>query len=430
MKNTIGIFPLLAMLLPSCVNAAGNTSLNFDKPWSTSSSTPAQQMTPPKRSAMDSAALTEEIVKSVVKHTYDTAFAEYYRQHPDEQQPDNFVYEVTPFQIRKFTFTDTGSRKIGLMYAVDTTITVRVQAGRALSDPTILAPEDGKVLFFYQDATGVWKFGQEFRSEIGKYVDLTSSSPTVAIPAASSQKASNTKQEQPRSQVPADSGKLYFQSQQMWGAYGGYMEYRWYAFGRDNVVYRGGVETDGSKMNFFARSSPDTFDVAGACQASPKSCGKLSGGTITWADGSSATSVEHKSNGLFISGIIVKPLRPFARGQRFDGNFTVLSVLTTSAVSASSSKTLRFNLDGTFSTKSVDVASVHPYQGDGINAGTSYGKSAGEGTYEVVGGTLILNYQGRQEKLPILDYGVNKDKTPMGKPEALIIGDCYYKRYE
>ena len=73
---------------------------------------------------------------------------------------------------------------------------------------------------------------------------------------------------------------------------------------------------------------------------------------------------------------------------------------------------------------------MHPYKGDGLNAGTTYRESAGGSTYEVVGETLILNYQGRQGKLPVLGYGVTKDKTPMGKSEALIICDYYYKRYE
>lgn len=223
---------------------------------------------------------------------------------------------------------------------------------------------------------------------------------------------------------------MYFRSQYMYGAYGGYMEYRWYAFGRDNAVYRGAIETDGNKIGYFARTEPDTFDVAGACQATPENCGKLSGNSITWADGSSITKVEHKNDGLYIAGIIVKPLRPFKHGQRFDGRYTVLSVVSSSGASASGSKTLRFNMDGTFSTKSADVASVHPYQGDGINAGTSYHESKGSGTYEVIGNTLILTDHGKQTKLPILDYGVKKDKTPMGKPEALIIGDRYYKRYE
>lgn len=432
LRNTVGF--ILLFVVSGAYAAEGN-EISFEKLRGLAPASRNQSPAQPKQIKPVSKlgeSLTEAEVKREVERFLDSELTDFYKKNPPK--PAKLGYEFSPVQIEKITLTNKATGRFTYFYVVDTTVIVYDETG-GRHVQLAKVPSGGNILLFSYKPTGEWEYGEDTHDNVNKTLatrlDAIRVERSLLLSGVQNQDGYTEKQTPTENnQTSMDQGKLFFRSQYMYGPYGGYMEYRWYAFGRDNVVYRGSVETDGSQIGFFARTAPDIFDVAGACQANPKNCGKLSGGNINWADGSSQTSVEQKDNWLHIGGLIAKPLRPFARGQRFDGNFTVLSVLTTSAVSASSSKTLRFNLDGTFSTKSVDVASVHPYQGDGINAGTSYGKSAGEGTYEVVGGTLILNYQGRQEKLPILDYGVNKDKTPMGKPEALIIGDCYYKRYE
>jgi len=150
-------------------NDEPKSEISSDKPQGKQFSSQSLQKDSPKHAPKASAVLTEAVVKHEIQRRLDEFFEDYFQKHPDQERPESFVYEFTPFQIRELAVTVPKNGKVVQGYAVDTTVTAAARTAKGeLSQPSKILPEDGKVIYFLKNAVGAWEFVLMARSAIEK----------------------------------------------------------------------------------------------------------------------------------------------------------------------------------------------------------------------------------------------------------------------
>jgi hypothetical protein len=140
----------------------------------------------------------------------------------------------------------------------------------------------------------------------------------------------------------------------------------------------------------------ESFDFAAARAAEPKQCGTytVSGGKmhIVWGGGRAAESLDYAAEAdgnLRIEGLFAKRVGRFPAGHRLSGEYYGGGAVGGGTGSfVSSSRTLRFRADGTFTSK--DIGGV-AFSGNGYD-GSAVSRGESSGTYQISGNTLILRH--------------------------------------
>ena len=141
---------------------------------------------------------------------------------------------------------------------------------------------------------------------------------------------------------------------------------------------------------------------------------------MAWADGSKPwrSKFEGDARSIVIGSSFASRQTPFPRGWRLDGSYEGGASI---GGGTSSSSTIRFRRDGTF-TRGSSVAIVSSTSRSDVTAG---GSAAGGGTYEFDGFMLTLRENGAERKFTVFAYG---ERDASGRPEHIFNQGLMMKR--
>lgn len=141
---------------------------------------------------------------------------------------------------------------------------------------------------------------------------------------------------------------------------------------------------------------------------------------MAWADGRKPwrSKYEGDAKSIVIGSSFASRQSPFPRGWRLDGSYEGGASI---GGGTSSSSTIRFRRDGTF-TRGSSVAIVSSTSRSEVTAG---GSAAGGGTYEFDGFVLTLRENGNERKFTVFAYG---ERDADGRPEHIFNQGLMMKR--
>ncbi|WP_291916709.1 hypothetical protein [Limnohabitans sp.] len=141
---------------------------------------------------------------------------------------------------------------------------------------------------------------------------------------------------------------------------------------------------------------------------------------MAWADGSKPwrSKYEGDARRIVIGSSFASRQSPFPRGWRLEGSYEGGSSI---GGGTSSSSTIRFRRDGTF-TRGSSVAIVSSTSRSDVTAG---GSAAGGGTYEFDGFMLTLRENGAERKYTVFAFG---ERDAAGRPEHIFNQGLMMKR--
>lgn len=206
---------------------------------------------------------------------------------------------------------------------------------------------------------------------------------------------------------------VYLSSIQFFNKFGSTLDYQFY------ILYK-----DGKAFNGVPPGGPEAMDLAAAEKADPTIVGtwKESGGnvTITWGGGRESSVFPRKPDGsLDLKRGVSTRLVPLPEGGKLTGTFSRMSVGGGKGATGSTSTSITFRPDGTFSGSYVSVMSIA-----GIDKG-SITERKGDGTYSVKGHTITLG-GGGGEPASLL-FATYKSEPPTS-PEIVYLGGGYMLR--
>jgi hypothetical protein len=203
---------------------------------------------------------------------------------------------------------------------------------------------------------------------------------------------------------------VYLSSIQFMNKYGSTLDYQFY------ILYK-----DGKAFNGVPPGGPEAMDLAAAEKVDPTTVGtwKESGGTVTiaWGGGREASVFPRKPDGsLDLKRGISTRLVPLPEGGKLTGTYSRMSVGGGKGAFGSTSTSIAFRPDGTFSGSYVSVMSIA-----GIEKG-SVAERKGDGTYSIKGYTITLG-GGGAEPASLL-FATYKSEPPTS-PEIVYLGGGY-----